>query len=152
MPNSMQSASMGPRLVGRGKAVVLGKGNTRVFSFNGAASCGTRKDILSEEFPIPAHGFNGAASCGTRKDNTATSYYQIRLRLQWGRVLWDAERSSGSNSTHSISPSFNGAASCGTRKGLEALETKANAYQASMGPRLVGRGKTFSRIMTCSLS
>jgi len=59
--------------------------------------------------------FNGAASCGTRK----------ALRLQF---------------VEDPSVRFNGAASCGTRK-VGAVGIPKQYAGASMGPRLVGRGK-----------
>ncbi len=60
---------MGPRLVGRGKTAVQ-------FTIMTAEAC-----------------FNGAASCGTRKVRAAMTVAAISRLLQWGRVLWDAERS-----------------------------------------------------------
>jgi len=41
---SIQYASMGPRLVGRGKKIKIVEAPTEAPCFNGAASCGTRKD------------------------------------------------------------------------------------------------------------
>ncbi len=59
---------MGPRLVGRGKP--------------------------SHRRPPPpgAATFNGAASCGTRKGPALAHLSEQPVYLQWGRVLWDAER------------------------------------------------------------
>jgi len=64
---SDELASMGPRLVGRGKA--LPKPRTGAFPprFNGAASCGTRKGERKATWHTTRFSFNGAASCGTRK-------------------------------------------------------------------------------------
>ena len=60
---------MGPRLVGRGKG----------------------EDVPAEL--VEAASFNGAASCGTRKVSGFAIVHLMHLWLQWGRVLWDAERS-----------------------------------------------------------
>jgi len=109
-------ASMGPRLVGRGKDRWLLHNHKEKLCFNGAASCGTRKDQNSNKrklcgvrfngaascgtrkaficirVPCSHYGFNGAASCGTRKAVSPAVLIVWRSWLQWGRVLWDAER------------------------------------------------------------
>jgi len=90
-------ASMGPRLVGRGKQIW--------------PSC-TRNGTC----------FNGAASCGTRKGVSPRMTLLLIDSLQWGRVLWDAE-SRPRRAAPSLSSCFNGAASCGTRKGSTATRT-----------------------------
>jgi|GEM_PF-1458508 len=95
-PRPPNRASMGPRLVGRGK---VGLGGPR----------------------LAERSFNGAASCGTRKGETGTSFKQALYLLQWGRVLWDAERTPG-------------------------FAEEPRNCPASMGPRLVGRGKRHSPV------
>ncbi len=143
-------------------------------SFNGAASCGTRKVRRVSASAAHNSRFNGAASCGTRKADP--HYWVLRLlvwlqwgrvlwdaespsgccpcprehRLQWGRVLWDAERPLVDSVGTLGSSSFNGAASCGTRKEVQQIREAHDAV-ASMGPRLVGRGKvsTFIRAACC---
>jgi len=154
---------MGPRLVGRGK-VYDGLGNyMHLTGFNGAASCGTRKENLPERLPLrvtasmgprlvgrgkagqiipsgPAYdGFNGAASCGTRKVRFAP--YKRN-----GPSSFNGAASCGTRKVHRSARrafralGFNGAASCGTRK--EGGDTVySHSHLASMGPRLVGRGK-----------
>ncbi len=59
---------MGPRLVGRGK--------------------GLPDEAKGHDRPC----FNGAASCGTRKEPQEPEPSLADFPLQWGRVLWDAER------------------------------------------------------------
>jgi len=71
------------------------------------------------------------------------AYYTIQL--QWGRVLWDAESLNEEKLAHYLTR-FNGAASCGTRKeGTEVVTIWR--VRASMGPRLVGRGKSFPSVV-----
>ena len=89
---------------------------SRRCGFNGAASCGTRKGAVAPWPATPVACFNGAASCGTRKDGGGPTGPGLSAGLQWGRVLWDAERTRGRRSWPRRSPGFNGAASCGTRK------------------------------------
>ncbi len=140
---------MGPRLVGRGKQSLKHTGSRSSVSFNGAASCGTRKVRFDHQHFSRKHelqwgrvlwdaerwwnaprqnqaaSFNGAASCGTRKDGDRLVLASTVHQLQWGRVLWDAESSL-----------------------FQFLLIRAAA--ASMGPRLVGRGKGLAEILsTC---
>ncbi len=129
---------MGPRLVGRGKATARSVCESPGQGFNGAASCGTRK-AHQLTFPI----VTPSASMGPRLVGRGKEEEEEQPKkytpLQWGRVLWDAERSlMGRRSFSHLG--FNGAASCGTRKAEDGYYLKCLA-EASMGPRLVGRGK-----------
>ncbi len=85
--------SMGPRLVGRGKIVNPDIIQTGIAAFNGAASCGTRKavDRSSTEGLILAPSM-GPRLVGRGKFSDKVDKEEER-NLQWGRVLWDAERS-----------------------------------------------------------
>ncbi len=60
--------------------------------------------------------------------------------LQWGRVLWDAERRIGSNSYTGAPAASMGPRLVGRGKHIRAQRRTAGR-RASMGPRLVGRGK-----------
>ncbi len=131
---------MGPRLVGRGKTaeqyvsmlwLVLQWGRV-LWDAERATSPRTR---LSTNYT-----FNGAASCGTRKVWADNVFGKGRACLQWGRVLWDAE-SHSDKCCITYSYSFNGAASCGTRKVVSGARYCGLVVGPSMGPRLVGRGK-----------
>ncbi len=64
----IREPSMGPRLVGRGKRDRRPQAPERNSGFNGAASCGTRKEARTGTIAPLGMCFNGAASCGTRKD------------------------------------------------------------------------------------
>jgi len=106
---------MGPRLVGRGKVFKHPVRNWSWDSFNGAASCGTRKG----QWPPVQHWENFGLQWGRvlwDAERAAEQHMRILMCvLQWGRVLWDAER------MHAAMGDlwrfgFNGAASCGTRK------------------------------------
>ncbi len=93
-----------------------GFGRVIRLSFNGAASCGTRKGGSGWPRLCCWPCFNGAASCGTRKDLLVIDEASMVDELQWGRVLWDAERRGGRRAIPYAISCFNGAASCGTRK------------------------------------
>jgi len=138
--SSEDKASMGPRLVGRGKWSIVFVLIFRSLSFNGAASCGTRKDprsgrvssntshasmgprLVGRGKVLAASGrsIGSTASMGPRLVGRGkasnTTETALTYSLQWGRVLWDAER-------------------------LLFVANGLEHPQASMGPRLVGRGK-----------
>ncbi len=111
--------------------------------FNGAASCGTRKARRRRNPGRPPSSFNGAASCGTRKADRSIVRRGLLIDLQWGRVLWDAERAklplAGDRCLWpSMGPRLVG-------RGKDPVDTgSAGSGSPSMGPRLVGRGKPVS--------
>jgi len=83
---------MGPRLVGRGKCQEAGD-RTNEKGFNGAASCGTRKvGIQSLDGYEPIRLQWGRVLWDAESTYTSEDY-SPDLKLQWGRVLWDAESS-----------------------------------------------------------
>ncbi len=88
-----RKASMGPRLVGRGKdriRIDWGHGPDR---FNGAASCGTRKGVCFQMHYFDIHGASmGPRLVGRGKIDGVEQVVRPPILLQWGRVLWDAER------------------------------------------------------------
>ncbi len=89
--NPQRRASMGPRLVGRGKNHLLCHIRSIIIASMGPRLVGRGK-IRNPVFTTPI------------------------FQLQWGRVLWDAESGACLYSPSVLSSSFNGAASCGTRK------------------------------------
>ncbi len=109
-------ASMGPRLVGRGKDRIGNRIEPERNGFNGAASCGTRKGThhhtqgrlrtiasmgprlvgrgkVDSVDPVDriAVASMGPRLVGRGKEPGHTQTKALRT-LQWGRVLWDAER------------------------------------------------------------
>ena len=108
---------MVPRPVGRGGADWAAAIAALNAGFNGAASCWTRRGAPAAAGVRPRTSFNGAASCWTRRVWTLTCNPASWDRLQWCRVLLDAEGPLGrtDNGTLTI---------------------------ASMVPRPVGRGGT----------
>ncbi len=82
---------MGPRLVGRGKS------QSYILTFAWTSLQWGRvlwdaesQGVWTETIKNP-DAFNGAASCGTRKDAVDAPVPPSAIALQWGRVLWDAE-------------------------------------------------------------
>ncbi len=112
-------ASMGPRLVGRGKALLVLIWYLWIRRFNGAASCGTRKEKHSPPIPKTVAASMGPRLVGRGKSNGRIRAVLVGGVLQWGRVLWDAEST-------------------------PAVHQRSFGEEASMGPRLVGRGKVWT--------
>ncbi len=132
--------------------------------FNGAASCGTRKATPPDHTDETRTSFNGAASCGTRKGVGACAILSLELGFNGAASCGTRKASWSISSMGRTWVSFNGAASCGTRKGVAGRACPEGGYRfngaascgtrkaailghiqvsirASMGPRLVGRGK-----------
>ncbi len=85
-------ASMGPRLVGRGKQSTMSWTRDDTVASMGPRLVGRGKAGPTDVHPLTFHRFNGAASCGTRKEKPPCPSGATASMLQWGRVLWDAER------------------------------------------------------------
>ncbi len=111
------------------------------WTFNGAASCGTRKvaeifRIVARKFPLQWGRVLWDAERVTRLPARANI-----LGLQWGRVLWDAE--SGSSTILLTNDTFFlqwGRVLWDAESIVGSTETSVHDLP-SMGPRLVGRGK-----------
>ncbi len=108
--------------------------------FNGAASCGTRKAAgRRRDRDGPDDASMGPRLVGRGKIKDENGKYHGSM-LQWGRVLWDAERRA-----LAMIPSWPSCASMGPRlvgRGKEiGFSLRKLRVTASMGPRLVGRGK-----------
>ncbi len=117
--------------------------SARCCAFNGAASCGTRKGPQAVPYRHPRKTFNGAASCGTRKARHGWRPCEKGFGLQWGRVLWDAERLRRIPSNISLSSPSMGPRLVGRGKSRGGLY-QHSVPSPSMGPRLVGRGKSYN--------
>ncbi len=196
----IHNASMGPRLFRRGNC----RGNNRKKKprrcFNGATSFQTWKCPASASRSTPSPCFNGATSFQTwkssfviskasilttasmgprlfRRGNDGTEQVlTIALKLQWGHVFSDVEKSQPSGQgcrqrVASMGPrlfrrgnvpnilevpsaleGFNGATSFQTWKYIQACRHKNINHGASMGPRLFrrGNGKDTTRISASS--
>ncbi len=123
------------------KASVSVVSTCRPLSFNGAASLPTRKASVAhpgQQQPSASMGprrcrrgrlrpsgrtcadsgrFNGAASLPTRKAEMAAKLAGVSAKLQWGRVVADAEGGCRPRRYFLTRMRFNGAASLPTRKG-----------------------------------
>ena len=85
MPSSLCEASMGPRLIGRGKPIgENASGSDRTASM-GPRLIGRGKAEAARTTPAHFTGFNGAAADWPRKEVHCIPPVVHRLPLQWGR-------------------------------------------------------------------
>ncbi len=160
------TASMGPRRCRRGRSTdheLHRRGDLR---FNGAASLPTRKGRRrlyaasrgrqasmgprrcrrGRDHPRAERGHHRHASMGPRRCRRGRSRRPgprrtTRRKLQWGRVVADAEGCSSCRPGHHGAWGFNGAASLPTRKAASPWRPHGGRPAASMGPRRCRRGR-----------
>ena len=166
-------ASMGPRLLRRGRA----RSGWASCCCRRSASMGPRllrRGRTPAALAALVEGgqrFNGAAAVTPRKVRYREGKDRNRASLQWGRGCYAAEgatadtapcsRPDSFNGAAAVTPRkekpvklelsravrFNGAAAVTPRKGMEAAAGGAMLTHASMGPRLLRRGRRSTRTM-----
>ena len=136
-------ASMGPRPLGRGRQAEHDPAHCRDQGFNGAATSRPRKAVGLGPRLRPA----AVASMGPRPLGRgrlgSSPLLPTRMPLQWGRDLSAAEGSFESAACQARTR-FNGAATSRPRKAGRGVEFVKGGLCASMGPRPLGRGRTYN--------
>jgi len=141
-PKVPARASMGPRLMSRGKIPTSCRGPTPFAAcFNGAAAHEPRKDKAGQELVAKVGSFNGAAAHEPRK-GIGKNPCQIPERSFNGAAAHEPRKAiPASPRGRARCSRFNGAAAHEPRKGGGRQEAVRVHDGASMGPRLMSRGK-----------
>ena len=143
-PSEHVGASMGPRVVTRGRNAVV-----CALAVRQRASMGPRVVTRGRLMILRNTVVSGAASMGPRvvtRGRLDLRAYAIGAPtvLQWGRGLLPAEGPTIDVDCESASR-FNGAAGCYPRKDRQSQTFRSSHGDASMGPRVVTRGRMQQR-------
>ena len=140
-----RKASMGPRLVERGKPLPLGNHHDHVQHASMGPRLVERGKSQQRSEPLSFGGASMGPRLVERGKVRAGRESEVSFgRLQWGRAWLSAERCDDRNLISPTMPSFNGAAAWLSAERRRPIQSQSS-NRASMGPRLVERGKVVYR-------